>query len=115
MAQIFAFPILVLFPLLTWADPSDTLRGHRGTVSCVVFSPDGKLVASGAKDGVLIVWEGGKPLIQIPGHKDMLIAVAYSPNGKLIAATSSGPGNTPLLWRPFGRTAAPSITKTGPR
>jgi len=32
------------------------LRGHQTQVNCVCFSPDGELLASGDKDGVIKVW-----------------------------------------------------------
>ena len=70
--------------------PTVTLKAHKGTLSCLAFSRDGKFLASGAKDGTAIVWDiaARKPLVTIPGHKDMIVAVAFSPDGKTVAATS---------------------------
>jgi WD40 repeat protein len=36
-----------------------TLSGHRGTVTDVAFSPDGRLLASGDSDGLVIIWKPG--------------------------------------------------------
>src|ERR1700722_15730001 len=80
----------LLVPVATSEDGVVPLKGHSGTVSCVAYSRDGKFLASGAKDGTLIVWGVAtrKPLHQIPGHKDMVVTAAFSPDGKLLAATS---------------------------
>src|SRR5688572_17699159 len=56
--------LLSLLLTLTWDGPPAraqgplaTLKGHRNTISCVAFAPDGKTLASGAKDGAVIVWD----------------------------------------------------------
>jgi WD40 repeat protein len=38
-----------------------TLEGHAGAVNCSAFSPDGKRLASGSREMVL-VWEAGDVL-----------------------------------------------------
>jgi WD40 repeat protein len=67
-----------------------TFKGHRNTITCLAFSPDGKTLASGSKDGNVILWEvaTGKARVTLPGHKDMATAVAFSPNGKALASAS---------------------------
>ena len=34
-----------------------TMQGHRDWVLCVEWSPDGKLLVSGSKDGQILVWD----------------------------------------------------------
>lgn len=62
------------------------LEGHGNTISCVEFSPDGKLLASGDYDGLVKIWslKAGKLL------KPFEIAALSGPrNSHLIAARSS--------------------------
>src|SRR5262245_28386319 len=71
-------------------EPLAALKGHKGTLSCLAFTRNGKSLVSAAKDGTVLIWDlaSRKPVVQIPGHKGMIVAVAFSPDGKTIAATS---------------------------
>jgi WD40 repeat protein len=62
----------------------------------VVFSPDGRQIASGAQDNTIKIWntETGA-LIRTLGHTDPVWSIAFSPDGRWLA---SGVGNTVKIW-----------------
>jgi len=64
--------------------------GHAGQVRALSFSSDNKLLASGATDGTVKLWnaETGQLLRTIAASKYWVHSVAISPDGKMIAAGS---------------------------
>lgn len=68
---------------------------HKGAVTCVVFAPDGKSLAS-AGEGVVHLWDSSssKPLRTIEGHK--VSVCAFASNGELLA--SAGYDGIVRLW-----------------
>lgn len=72
---------------------------HIDYVRTVVFSPDGKFLASGGYDSRLRLWEAdtGHHIVTLRGGGD---AVAFSPDGKLLANEYGGDGiiGTIGLW-----------------
>src|SRR5262249_14315854 len=69
-----------------------TLGHPTKYVSSVVFSPDGKWIASGSDDKTGKVWDAatGGMVFTLPGHTVTVAAVAFSPDGRRLA--SVGPG-----------------------
>ncbi|KAJ5521021.1 hypothetical protein N7463_001474 [Penicillium fimorum] len=63
------------------------LRGHSSLVTCVTFSPDGKLVISGSYDQKVILWNTTTGIIEKThrGHSGSVTCVTFSPDGKLVA------------------------------
>lgn len=87
------------------------LVGHLGPPGCIVFSPDGKLLASVAGpssrgiDDTIRLWDvaTGKQVRLHDAHQDpewtsgsVRSGLAFSPDGKLLA--TSGPDRTVRLW-----------------
>ncbi|MCH6554363.1 MAG: hypothetical protein IH793_09435, partial [Acidobacteria bacterium] len=74
------------------------LKGHTGKVSSVVFSPDGKTLASGSHDNTIKLWnvETGQVLRTLQGHSDWVNCVAFTPDGKTLASASDD--ETIRLW-----------------
>jgi serine/threonine protein kinase len=81
---------------ITWLERSQipplgtilyTYLGHSNIVTGVVWSPDGKRIASGSTDHTVQVWEvtSGKTNFTYNGHASGVNAVAWSPDGKWIA------------------------------
>ena len=60
---------------------------HDNIVTSVVFSPDGKFVASGSADNSIRIWEAGSiretPVLTPDGS---VFSVTFSPDGKYVGA-----------------------------
>ena len=78
------------------ADEIRVLRGHRGRVASVSFSPDGKwLLSTGSEDHTIRLWDltSGTEIdhIDLVTSEDVAYAAAFSPTGEsFIAGTRRG-------------------------
>jgi WD40 repeat protein len=64
--------------------------GHTGTVSSVVFSPDGSMLATASNDETTKLWDAttGTELLTLLGHTNFVSDVAFSPDGTRLATAS---------------------------
>lgn len=79
-------------------DRLQTFEGHIYRVNSLAFSPQGELLASGARDRTVRLWEveSGELLLTLLGHSDEVNSVVFSPDGDLIASGSED--GTVILW-----------------
>ncbi len=91
-----------------------SLTGHNGAVTCIAFSPDWKLLVTGAQDETVNLWDvaGGTKLdTQLSGGR-FVSQVQFSSDGKLVASTAYE--QMGMLWEvAHGTELRPVKTFTG--
>ena len=65
----------------------------------VIFSPDGKLLAT-RDDNIVRLWDAntGKQLQELKGDDEAVLSVEFSPDGKLLATAIFFSRNTRKFW-----------------
>ena len=90
---------ILLWNARTGSKLDKTIEGHHvSRVNSVAFSPGGKTLASGSRDGTIKLWHvaTGGHLLTLTGHEESVESVAFSADGRALAS-SSGDG-TIRIW-----------------
>ncbi|XP_071495937.1 WD repeat, SAM and U-box domain-containing protein 1-like [Diadema antillarum] len=91
------------------------LTGHSATVQSVAFSADGHLLASGAVDKLVILWNpiSAEMMYTLEGHSRYVTSVSFSPDNLYLA---SGSHHKVYVWRlGFQQPLLPSSENTPPQ
>ncbi|KAG8924645.1 hypothetical protein FRC02_010282 [Tulasnella sp. 418] len=74
--------------LSTWSATLFVLNGHASGVTSVIFSPNGKQIASASHDRTIVIWdaENSVQLITLKGLPSRVTSIAYSPDGRQIVS-----------------------------
>ena len=76
----------------------NTLTGHRGEIRTMALHPNGRTLASGGDDGI-ILWDldRGELLTRLREHNNWIKSLAFSPDGEYLA--SGGFDATVKIWQ----------------
>jgi WD40 repeat protein len=96
--------------------PSFPVTSGTGAAESVGFSPDGTLLATGADDGTVRLYDVADPanprrLVTVRDSGNQVYTVAFAPDGKTVAAASTD--NKVRLWRVTGSGSGSGLTLAG--
>ena len=86
------------FVMYNSGKPVARLEGHQNLVRTMSFHPDGKLLASGSRDGTLKLWDMDTLKLRATVTNDNLPfqVLQFAPNGRVLASGSTD--GKVLLW-----------------
>jgi len=81
------------------------LKGHAAEITCLTFSPESKLIATGGRDKTVRLWDVSTGLLKatFTCNQAFVEAVQFSPDGKILAVGSREKSEMFELWHPNGQ------------
>ena len=94
--QLWSFDNSSSYHMEEAADKEHILNGHDGSVTSIVFSPDGSILASGSDDGTIRLWEASGGSHKSTLEHGSVTSIVFSPDSKMLASGSNN--GTIRLW-----------------
>jgi WD40 repeat protein len=66
-----------------------SINAHQDWIRCVVYSPDGKKIATCSDDHIISIWDtenGDRLLEPLEGHTGVVLSIEFSPGGSFLVS-----------------------------